>query len=168
MSNAVIVEYARTALTKSFKGGFNTTHGASLAATPVKSVVENSGVDPAEVEDVIIGCGFPEGAAGNNIGRQIALLSGLPEIVPGFTINRFCSSGVQSIALAAQRIIAGEGNTYIAGGMETISLVQPFLNKHGDEDAAVLKRFPGIYWTMLKTAEEVATVSYTHLTLPTI
>lgn len=156
MSNAVIVSYARTALTKSFKGGFNATHGASLGAEPVRAVVERAGIDGAEVEDVIMGCGFPEGAAGNNIGRQIALRAGLPQTVSGFTINRFCSSGVQSIALAAQRIICGEGDTYVAGGIESISLVQPSLNRHMDEDATVAKEYPGIYWQMLETAEAVA------------
>lgn len=156
MTNAVIVSYARTGLTKSFKGGFNATHGASLAATPVKTVIERAGIDASEVEDVIMGCGFPEGAQGNNIGRQVGLLAGCPESVSGFTVNRFCSSGVQTIALAAQRIISGEGDTFVAGGLESISLVQPFLNRHADEDTGVAEQFPGIYWPMLQTAEAVA------------
>jgi len=154
--SAVIVSYARTALTKSFKGGFNLTHGAAMAAEPVKSLVEKSGITADEIEDVIVGCGFPEGATGHNIGRQIALRAGLPLNVSGCTINRFCSSGVEAIATASHRIMAGEGDTYVAGGVESISLVQPFLNKDYDKDSSLEDAYPGVYWPMVETAEKVA------------
>ena len=156
MDQAVIVSYARTALTKSFRGGFNATHGASLGAAPVRGVLGSVDIDPVEIDDVIVGCGFPEGATGNNIARQIALRAGLPLTVPGFTINRFCSSGLQAIALASQRIAAGEGGIYVAGGVESISMVSPHLNRIEEQDEHLAQAFPGIYWPMLQTAEEVA------------
>ena len=109
MTNAVIVSTARTPLAKSWKGAFNMTHGATLGGHAVQHAVQRAGIDAAEVEDVIMGCATPEGATGANIARQIALKAGLPISVSGLTVNRFCSSGLQTIALAAQRIIAGEG-----------------------------------------------------------
>ena len=123
MTNAVIVSTARTPLTKSWKGAFNMTHGATLGGHAVQHAVQRAGIDAAEVEDVIMGCATPEGATGANIARQIALKAGLPITVSGMTVNRFCSSGLQTIALAAQRIIAGEGSVYVAGGVESISCV---------------------------------------------
>jgi acetyl-CoA C-acetyltransferase len=117
---AVIVSTARTPLAKSWKGSFNMTHGATLGAHADKAAVERAGVDPASIEDVVMGCALPEGATGNNIARQIALRAGLPVSVSGVTVNRFCSSGLQSIAMAAQRVIAGEGDVYVAGGLESI------------------------------------------------
>ncbi|MEY3923327.1 MAG: 3-ketoacyl-CoA thiolase, partial [Pseudomonadota bacterium] len=108
MSNAVIVSTARTPLAKSWKGAFNMTHGATLGGHAVQHAVQRAGIDAAEVEDVIMGCATPEGATGANIARQIALKAGMPISVSGMTVNRFCSSGLQTIALAAQRIIAGE------------------------------------------------------------
>jgi len=156
MSNAVIVSTARTPLTKSWKGAFNMTHGATLGGHAVQHAVQRAGIDAAEVEDVIMGCANPEGATGANIARQIALKAGLPITVSGMTVNRFCSSGLQTIALAAQRIIAGEGSVYVAGGVESISCVQQEMNQHMLRDLALEKQKPEIYWNMLQTAEQVA------------
>ena len=156
MSNAVIVSTARTPLAKSWKGAFNMTHGATLGGHAVQAAVERAGIDAAEVEDVIMGCANPEGATGANIARQIALRAGLPITTSGLTVNRFCSSGLQTIALAAQRIIAGEGEVYVAGGVESISCVQQEMNKHMLADPWLAKNKPTIYWNMLQTAEQVA------------
>ena len=156
MADAVIVSTARTGLAKSWKGAFNMTHGATLGAHSVKHAVARAGIDPAEVEDVLMGCANPEGATGANIARQIALLAGLPASVPGVTVNRFCSSGLQTIALAAQRIVAGEGDVFVAGGVESISCVQQEMNMHMLCDPALVKAKPEIYWSMLQTAELVA------------
>jgi acetyl-CoA C-acetyltransferase len=156
MTNAVIVSTARTPLAKSWKGAFNMTHGATLGGHAVQHAVARAGIDGAEVEDVIMGCATPEGATGANIARQIALKAGLPISVSGLTVNRFCSSGLQTIALAAQRIIAGEGQIYVAGGVESISCVQQEMNTHMLQDLALAKMKPEIYWNMLQTAEQVA------------
>ena len=156
MTNAVIVSTARTPLAKSWKGAFNMTHGATLGGHAVQHAVQRAGIDAAEVEDVIMGCANPEGATGANIARQIALKAGLPITVSGMTVNRFCSSGLQTIALAAQRIIAGEGSVYVAGGVESISCVQQEMNQHMLVDLALQKQKPEIYWNMLQTAEQVA------------
>ncbi|MDC8784006.1 acetyl-CoA C-acyltransferase [Roseateles koreensis] len=156
MSKAVIVSTARTPLAKSWKGAFNMTHGATLGGHAVKAAVERAGIDGAAVEDVLMGCATPEGATGSNIARQIALRAGLPITVSGVTINRFCSSGLQTIAMAAQRIIAGEGDVYVAGGVESISCVQNEANRHMIVDPALMKSKPEIYWNMLQTAEQVA------------
>jgi len=156
MTNVVIVSTARTPLAKSWKGAFNMTHGATLGGHAVQHAVARAGIDGAEVEDVIMGCASPEGATGANIARQIALKAGLPISVSGMTVNRFCSSGLQTIALAAQRIIAGEGQVYVAGGVESISCVQQEMNLHMMQDLALAKMKPEIYWNMLQTAEQVA------------
>ena len=156
MTNAVIVSTARTPLTKSWKGAFNMTHGATLGGHAVQHAVQRAGIDAAEVEDVIMGCANPEGATGANIARQIALKAGMPITTSGMTVNRFCSSGLQTIALAAQRIIAGEGSVYVAGGVESISCVQQEMNQHMLKDLALEKQKPEIYWNMLQTAEQVA------------
>jgi acetyl-CoA C-acetyltransferase len=124
MTDAVIVSTARTPLCKSWKGAFNMTHGAELGGHAVKAALERAGVEGGEVEDVLMGCANPEGATGANIARQIALRAGLPVSVAGATVNRFCSSGLQTIAMAAQRVIANEGDVYVAGGVESISCVQ--------------------------------------------
>ncbi|MFM8863994.1 MAG: acetyl-CoA C-acyltransferase [Limnohabitans sp.] len=156
MTNAVIVSTARTPLAKSWKGAFNMTHGATLGGHAVQHAVARASIEAAEVEDVIMGCANPEGATGANIARQIALKAGLPISVSGLTVNRFCSSGLQTIALAAQRIIAGEGQVYVAGGVESISCVQQEMNTHMLQDLALAKQKPEIYWNMLQTAEQVA------------
>jgi acetyl-CoA C-acetyltransferase len=156
MSNAVIVSTARTPLAKSWKGAFNMTHGATLGGHVVQAAVERAGIDPGAVEDVLMGCANPEGATGWNIARQAALMAGLPVSVAGMTVNRFCSSGLQAIALAAQRIIAGEGEVYVAGGVESISCVQQEMNQHMFVDPVLNERKPEIYWNMMQTAEQVA------------
>ncbi|MGI4777274.1 MAG: acetyl-CoA C-acyltransferase [Janthinobacterium lividum] len=156
MTNAVIVSTARTPLAKSWKGAFNMTHGATLGGHAVQHAVARAGIDGAEVDDVIMGCATPEGATGANIARQIALRAGLPITTSGMTINRFCSSGLQTIATAAQRIIAGEGEVYVAGGVESISCVQNEANRHMIHDPWLVKHKPEIYWNMLQTAEQVA------------
>jgi len=156
MSKAVIVSTARTPLAKSWKGAFNMTHGATLGGHAVKHAIQRAGIDAAEVEDVIMGCANPEGATGANIARQIALMADCPITVSGMTVNRFCSSGLQTIALASQRVIAGEGDVYVAGGVESISCVQQEMNQHMLQDLALAKKKPEIYWNMLQTAEQVA------------
>ena len=156
MTQALIVSTARTPLCKSWKGAFNMTHGATLGGHVVRAAVERAGLEPGEIEDVLMGCANPEGATGRNIARQAALRAGLPVSVAGLTVNRFCSSGLQTIALAAQRIIAGEGDAYVAGGVESISCVQQEMNQHMIADPALLASKPEIYWPMLQTAETVA------------
>ena len=157
MTSAVIVSTARTPLAKSWKGSFNMTHGATLGGHAVEHAIQRAGIEAAEVEDVIMGCAFPEGATGSNIARQIALRAGCPVTVSGLTVNRFCSSGLQTIALAAQRVMAGEGDIYVAGGVESISCVQQEVNTHMLQDPWLAKNKPEIYWNMLQTAENVAT-----------
>jgi acetyl-CoA C-acetyltransferase len=156
MSQALIVSTARTPLAKSWKGAFNMTHGATLGGHAVKAAVERAGVDPGAVEDVLMGCANPEGATGMNIARQIALRAGLPITVSGMTVNRFCSSGLQTIAMASQRVIAGEGDVFVAGGVESISCVQQEMNQHMLLDPDLKDMKPEIYWSMLQTAEQVA------------
>ncbi len=156
MNDAVIVSAARTGLAKSWRGAFNMTHGATMGGHVVRQAIERAGLEPAEVEDVIMGCAFPEGATGSNIARQIALRAGLPVSVAGMTVNRFCSSGLQTIALAAQRIAAGEDAIYVAGGVESISCVQNESNKHMLRESWLSEHKPELYWTMLQTAENVS------------
>ncbi|KKW68170.1 acetyl-CoA acetyltransferase [Lampropedia cohaerens] len=156
MTAALIVSTARTPLAKSFKGSFNLTHGATLGAHAVKHALERAGIEPAEVEDVLMGCATPEGATGANIARQIALAAGMPVSVAGQTINRFCSSGLQTIATAAHSIIAGQGEVFVAGGVESISCVAPVMNMHMLKDPQLDRLKPEIYWSMLQTAEQVA------------
>ncbi|WP_305822091.1 acetyl-CoA C-acyltransferase [Massilia brevitalea] len=156
MQDAVIVSTARTGLAKSWKGAFNMTHGASLGGHVLAAAIERAGIEAGEVEDVIMGCANPEGATGGNIARQIALRAGCPVTVPGMTVNRFCSSGLQTIALAAQRVLAGEGEIFAAGGVESISCVQQEMNTHMLRDPALRAQKPEIYWSMLQTAEMVA------------
>ena len=156
MTSAVIVSTARTPLAKSWKGAFNLTHGATLGGHAVQHAVQRAGIDGAQVDDVIMGCAYPEGATGLNVARQIALAAGLPVTTSGMTINRFCSSGLQAIAMAAQRVIAGEGEVYVAGGVESISCVQQEINQHMLFDPQLQAKKPEIYWNMLQTAENVA------------
>ena len=156
MRDAVIVSTARTGLAKSWRGAFNMTHGATLGGHVVRHALARAHLDPAEVDDVVMGCAFPEGATGSNIARQIALRAGLPVTVAGMTVNRFCSSGLQTIAMAAQRIIAGEGDAFVAGGVESISCVQNESNRHMLREVWLAEHKPAIYWPMLETAEYVA------------
>ncbi|MFM9433072.1 acetyl-CoA C-acetyltransferase [Janthinobacterium sp. CG_23.3] len=156
MIDAVIVSTARTGLAKSWKGAFNMTHGATLGGHVLQAAIQRANIEAGEVEDVLVGCANPEGATGGNIARQIALRGGAPVTTGGMTINRFCSSGLQAIALAAQRIIAGEGDIYAAGGVESISCVQQEMNMHMYKDVWLSQNKPEIYWPMLQTAETVA------------
>jgi acetyl-CoA C-acetyltransferase len=156
MNDAVIVSTARTGLAKSWKGAFNMTHGATLGGHALGAAIARAKIEAGEVEDVLIGCANPEGATGMNIARQVALRAGCPVTVPGMTINRFCSSGLQTIATAAQRVIAGEGDIYAAGGVESISCVQQEMNMHMIMDPWLKQNKSEIYWPMLQTAENVA------------
>jgi len=156
MTDAVIVSTARTGLAKSWKGAFNMTHGATLGGHVLNAAIARAGIEAGEVEDVVIGCATPEGATGGNIARQIALRGGCPVTTAGVTVNRFCSSGLQTIALAAQRIIAGEGDIYAAGGVESISCVQQEANMHMMVETWLQQNKPEVYWSMLQTAENVA------------
>jgi len=156
MTSAVIVSTARTPLAKSWKGSFNLTHGATLGGHAVQHAIARAGIDAGEVDDVLMGCATPEGATGANIARQIALVAGCPVTTSGMTVNRFCSSGLQTIALASQRVIAGEGDIFVAGGVEAISCVQQEMNQHMLADPWLLEKKPEIYWNMLQTAENVA------------
>jgi acetyl-CoA C-acetyltransferase len=156
MTDAVIVSTARTPLCKSWKGAFNMTHGAELGGHAVKAAIERAGIEGGDVEDVLMGCANPEGATGANIARQVALRAGLPVSVAGATVNRFCSSGLQTIAMAAQRVIANEGDVYVAGGVESISCVQQEMNHHMLRDMWLARNKPAVYMSMLETAETVA------------
>jgi acetyl-CoA C-acetyltransferase len=156
MTDAVIVSTARTGLAKSWRGALNMTHGATMGGHVVRHAIERAGIDPASVEDVLMGCAYPEGATGANIARQVALRAGCPVTVPGATVNRFCSSGLQTIAMAAQRILAGEGDVFVAGGVESISCVQNESNRHMIREAWLAEHKPELYWTMLQTAENVS------------
>jgi acetyl-CoA C-acetyltransferase len=155
MPDAVIVSTARTPIGKAYRGAFNMTHGAELGGHVIRHAVERSGVDPGEVEDVIMGCALPERATGQNIARQSAIRAGLPVTVGGMTVNRFCSSGLQTIALAAQRIIAGEASVIAAGGLESISLVQDGKSIPAPNEW-ILEHKPAIYMPMIDTADNVA------------
>ena len=156
MTDAVVVSTARTGLAKSWRGALNMTHGATMGGHAVRHAIARAGIDPASVEDVLMGCAYPEGATGANIARQIALRAGCPVTVPGATVNRFCSSGLQTIAMAAQRILAGEGDVFVAGGVESISCVQNESNRHMIREPWLLEHKPELYWTMLQTAENVS------------
>jgi acetyl-CoA C-acetyltransferase len=157
-NEAVIVATARTPLCKSWRGALNLTHGAKMGGHVVHAALKRAKVDADEVDDVIIGCANPEGATGWNIARQIAIRAGCPHTVPGMTVNRFCSSGLQTIALASQRIQAGEDAVFVAGGVESISMVQNEMNKHHFQDEWLHRHHPETYWPMLQTAEYVARV----------
>jgi acetyl-CoA C-acetyltransferase len=156
VTEAVIVSTARTGLGKSWKGAFNMTYGATLGAHSVQHAVARAGIDPAEVEDVIMGSTFGEGTTGGNIARQIALRAGLPVTTAGLSINRFCSSGLQSIALAAQRVMTEGAEVIVAGGLESISCVQNETNTHMRRDPWIDEHKPTLFWSMLQTAETVA------------
>ncbi|MCE8514023.1 acetyl-CoA C-acyltransferase [Ruegeria pomeroyi] len=154
MKQAVIVSTARTGLAKSFRGSFNVTHGATMGGHAVQAAVSRAGLDGSEIEDCIIGCGFPEGETGSNIGRQIAIRAGLPITASGMTVNRFCSSGLQTVALAAQAITEGGSGPMVAGGVESISMVQP--KTRPAPEAWIQEHKPAIYMAMIETADIVA------------
>ncbi len=157
MREAVIVSTARTPIAKAYRGALNNTHGAEFAGHAIKHAVERSGVDINEVEDVIMGCGLPEGATGGNIARQAALSAGLPITSSGVTVNRFCSSGLQAISMAAQRIIVDQVPVAVAGGLDSISLVQnENTNRFRTQSESLKAAYPGIYMPMIETADLVA------------
>jgi acetyl-CoA C-acetyltransferase len=156
MSHAVIVSTARTPIGKAFRGSLNNVHGAALGGHAITAAVARADLDPAEIEDVLIGCATPEGATGSNIARQAACVAGLPVTVPGFTLDRKCSSGLQTIALAAQRILAGEGRIFVAGGLESVSLTQPHANQFRAREDWIVEHKPELYWSMIETADNVA------------
>jgi len=156
MTDAVIVSTARTGLAKSWRGALNLTYGATIGGHVVRAAVERAKIDPAEVEDVIMGCALPEGTTGGNIARQIALRAGLPVTAAGTTVNRFCSSGLQSIAMAAHRVIVDRVPVLVAGGVESISCVQNEGNRHMATDPWLIEHKPAIYDSMLQTAETVS------------
>jgi len=157
MSEAVIVATARTAIGKAYGGALNNTHGATLGGHVIRHAVERAGVDPAEIEDVLLGCAMPEGATGNNIARQAAIRAGLPVTVAGATVNRFCSSGLQAIAMAAHRVTAEGVPIMVAGGLESISLVQnDHANRFRAHDEWIDANKPEVYLPMIDTAEIVA------------
>jgi len=156
MNQAVIVSTARTPLTKSWRGALNMTHGAKMGGHVVKHAMQRAHLEPQEVEDVIMGCALPEGATGWNIARQIALRAGCPVTTAAQTVSRFCGSGLQAIATAAQRILAAEGDVYVAGGVESISCVQNEMNRQHLQDEWLHRHKPEIYWPMLQTAEMLA------------
>lgn len=156
MREVVIVSAARTGIGKAFRGSLNKTHGATLAAHVIQHAVERAKIDPAEIEDVVLGCGLPEGATGHNIARVAALRAGLPKTTAGVTINRYCSSGLQAISMAAQRIIVDGADAMVAGGVESISLVQGSLNTNNFVEDWMHANLKSIYYPMLSTAEIVA------------
>ncbi len=157
MTEAVIVSTARTALSKSVRGKLNNTHGITLAAHALKHAIERAGVDPAEIEDVVLGCAYPEGATGFNIGRNAAMAAGCPTSTAGMTVNRYCSSGLQAIAIAAGRVMSEGVPIAAAGGVESISLVQfGSPNMTNSTEKELFKRLPALWMTMIETAEIVA------------
>jgi acetyl-CoA C-acetyltransferase len=156
MREAVIVSTARTPIGKAFRGAFNLTHGAALGGHVIKYAVERAKIGPGEVEDVVMGCGFPEGKTGHNIARQAALRAGLPVTTSGMTVNRFCSSGMQTIAIAAQRVVMEHVPVAVAGGLESISLIPAASSRNKDTDDWIMKNKPELYLSMIETADVVA------------
>jgi acetyl-CoA C-acetyltransferase len=156
MTDAVVVSTARTGLAKSWRGSLNMTHPVTFTGHVLREAIARARIDPGEVEDVIVGATFLEGAAGKNVARQVALRAGCPVTTAGISVNRFCSSGLQTIALASQRIIAGEGEIYAAGGLESISCIQNQANLRMVKEDWVVEHKPEVYWNMLQTAENVA------------
>ncbi len=158
MREAIIVSTARTPLTKSHRGEFNITPGPTLAAFAVRAAVERARVDPAQIEDLIMGCGYPEGTTGRNVGRQTAIRAGLPLEVAGTTVNRFCASGLQAIAIAAGRIVVDGAPAVIAGGVESISQIRARSSDTADNtlDPWIEEHKPAMYMTMIETADIVA------------
>ena len=156
MREAVIVSTARTPIGKAFRGAFNKTHGAVIAGHAIKHAVERAGIDPGEVEDVVLGCGFPEGGTGWNIARVAAVRAGLPVTASAMTINRFCSSGLQAIATAAGRVVTDGVPAVVAGGLESISLTHNDMNQHCLKEEWLLGHKPALWMPMIETAENVA------------
>jgi acetyl-CoA C-acetyltransferase len=156
MKEVAVVAYGRTGIAKAARGALNQTHGIPMLSHVLKGVVEKSGVEAGEIEDVIVGCGLPEGATGHNIARTSSLAAGFPKSVPGITVNRYCGSGVNAISFAANRIAAGEAQVIVAGGVESISLTQQNLNLKGFFYEPLQQRMPEVWWSMNQTADYVA------------
>ena len=156
MREAAIISTARTGLAKAIRGGFNKTHGITMGGHTVKHAIAKAGIEAGEVEDIIFGCGQPEAATGHNIGRNVAIAGGCPVTVPGTTINRFCSSGLQSIAVAAQRIIVDGVKVTIGGGVESISMTQTNMNMKHLVEPELQKVCPALWMPMINTADIVA------------
>src|SRR5499426_1776767 len=156
MKEVAVVGYCRTGIAKAGRGALNQTHGIPLTAHVLRRAVERAGIDPAEVEDVVVGCGLPEGATGHNIARNAALEAGFGIAVPGMTINRYCGSGLSAASIVANRIAAGEATVAIAAGVENISLVQFNLNMNGFFYEPLQQHMPAVWWTMNQTADFVA------------
>jgi acetyl-CoA C-acetyltransferase len=156
MREAVIVSTARTPIGKAFRGAFNMTHGATLGGHAIAHAVARAGIEPGEVEDVLMGCGLPEGATGHNIARLSAVRAGLPVTAGGATVNRFCSSGLQTIAMAASRVVAEGVPVMVAGGLESISLVQNNLNTSHFTEEWLMRHKPELWMKMIDTADIVA------------
>jgi len=156
MPDAVIVSTARTPLCKSWRGALNMTHGATMGGHALQHAIARARLEPGEIEDVIMGCANPEGATGRNVARQIAIRAGCPVTTAGMTVNRFCSSGLQTIAIASQRVMTSEGQIFAAGGVESISCVQNEMNKHMLNEDWINVHKPELYWPMLQTAEYVS------------
>jgi acetyl-CoA acetyltransferase family protein len=156
MVEAVIVSTARTPIGKAFRGAFNMTHGATMGGHVIAAALERAKLDPKEIEDVVIGCATPEGATGGNIARQASLRGGISVDAAAMTVNRFCSSGLQAIALAAHEILVEGAPVAVAGGLENISLTQMTANRHMGQEEWLLAHKPAIYMTMLETADNVA------------
>ena len=156
MKDVAVIAYCRTGIAKAARGALNQTHGIPLAAHVLRQVVERARIDPSEVEDVVLGCGLPQGATGHNIGRTAAIEAGFDVGVPGMTVNRYCGSGLTAASIVANRIAAGEASVAIAGGVESISLVQPTMYIDGFVYEPLQQRVPGLWWTMIQTADFVA------------
>lgn len=156
MDEAVIVSTARTPIGKAFRGSLNMAHGADLAAHCIKAAITKIGIEPADVEDVVLGCGFPEAATGGNVARHASLIAGLPVKSSGVTVSRFCASGLQAIADAAHRIMCDKVPTMVAGGVESISLVQPNVRRDLVVNPWLKDHIPEIYMSMIDTADLVA------------
>ena len=156
MTDAVVVSTARTGLAKSWRGALNMSHPVTYTGHVLRHAMERARIEPGEVEDVIVGATFLEGASGANVARQVGLRAGCPVTTAGVSVNRFCSSGLQTIALAAQRVMAGEGEIYAAGGLESISCIQNEANQRMLKEHWVVEHKPEVYWNMLQTAETVA------------
>ncbi|HEV2979085.1 MAG TPA: acetyl-CoA C-acyltransferase [Casimicrobiaceae bacterium] len=156
MKDVAVVGYCRTGIAKAARGALNQTHGIPMAAHVLREVVQRARIDPAEVEDVVLGCGLPQGATGHNIGRTAAIEAGFDMGVPGMTVNRYCGSGLTAASIVANRIAAGEASIAIAGGVESISLVQPTMYIDGFVYEPLRQRVPDLWWTMIQTADFVA------------
>jgi acetyl-CoA C-acetyltransferase len=156
MREVAIVSTARTAIGRAFRGALNDTHGAALGAHVVSAALQRAGVPADDIDDVVLGCAWQEGATGSNIARQVALRAGLPASVPAATLDRKCASGLNAIAIAANAIRCGEAEVAVAGGLESVSLVQDHRNRHRAVDDTLMAAWPGVYATMIATAENVA------------